>query len=377
MSKFISSTPINFDQRLIGIIKRVYKDDTLILKGFNVVNEKKITGFISKKSHNQLSKKFKKLPGLLNTKSFNNLSKNDIIGIYPNGTCELLFKQDSEHNSLFVTEKCNNNCIMCSQPRVRKDDIQENYTLNMNLINLLPKKTLSIGITGGEPTLLDNRLYFLLEKLAKRLEKTAIHILTNGRRFSDLNYTQILSSLSANERITFGVPVFSDYYQDHDFITQVKNSFYQTMQGLYNLARYDQNIELRIILQKHCVKRLDKLAKYILKNLPFTQHVAFMGIELCGNALRNIDYVWIDPDIYNKLLIESVSLLKMNGMDVSIYNIPLCLLPESLWKYSVNSISDWKREYYTFCDQCSARLLCGGVFESSKDFLRRIILEPI
>jgi hypothetical protein len=40
---------------------------------------------------------------------------------------------------------------------------------------------------------------------------------------------------------------------------------------------------------------LTRLAKYIYKNLPFVEHVTFMGLEFIGYTPHNIDKLWIDP----------------------------------------------------------------------------------
>jgi hypothetical protein len=51
---------------------------------------------------------------------------------------------------------------------------------------------------------------------------------------------------------------------------------------------------------------------------------------------------------------------------VSIFNLPLCLLPENLRRFSRHSISDWKRLYPRACGGCSMKASCGGVFGTSK-----------
>ena len=52
-------------------------------------------------------------------------------------------------------------------------------------------------------------------------------------------------------------------------------------------------------------------------------------------------------------------------MNVSIYNHQLCTLPKKLWKFSEKSISAWKNEYLSECNQCSKQQQCGGFFSSS------------
>ena len=50
---------------------------------------------------------------------------------------------------------------------------------------------------------------------------------------------------------------------------------------------------------------------------------------------------------------EAVDFLSTRGMNVSVYNSQLCLMPETLWKYTKKSISDWKNIYLDECSRCT------------------------
>lgn len=302
--------------------------------------------------------------GVYNIFDLSHLQDGDIVSVSPNGLIITLFRISSNNNSLFVTERCNSNCLMCSQPPKNKDDIEELYDINSRLISLIPKNTLELGITGGEPTLMQDLFPKLLHKIKIELPQTDIHVLTNGRTFSHSNIVKQVAAVS-NNKVVFGVPLYSDYYQSHDYIVQAENAFNQTIIGLYNLARFGLRIEIRIVLHKLTIPRLVKLSKYIYKNLPFVEHIAFMGLEYTGYTPFNIEKLWIDPYDYQKELKESVEFLDNSGMNVSIYNHQLCTIPEELWKFSQKSISAWKTDYLEECEGCLKKEECGGFFSSS------------
>ncbi|MFC1784968.1 His-Xaa-Ser system radical SAM maturase HxsC [Candidatus Neomarinimicrobiota bacterium] len=306
-----------------------------------------------------------KLKAVYNILSVDHLEQDDIILIKPNGTIYTFFRNKSEHNSLFITNRCNSNCLMCSQPPKNYDDLDYFYRINCQLISMIPITTQGLGITGGEPTLLGKRLINLLELIVSQLPETNLHVLTNGRSFAWKNVTTAISKVESS-RILFGIPLYSDYFQEHDYIVQAKNAFNQTILGLHNMARYNLRTELRIVLHKKTYKRLPKLAQFIYKNLPFVEHIAFMGLEYTGYTPRNDKVLWIEPSEYSDQLEEATYYLEEMGMKVSIYNLPLCLLKQSLWKFSKNSISDWKREYFKECNKCDLLENCGGIFASSK-----------
>ena len=98
---------------------------------------------------------------------------------------------------------------------------------------------------------------------------------------------------------------------------------------------------------------------------PFVNHVALMGLENMGYVKKNWDLLWVDPLDYADLLEEAVRHLFYRRLNVSIYNLQLCVLPRSLWPFARQSISDYKNIYLDECAACDVRENCGGLFQSS------------
>lgn len=271
---------------------------------------------------------------------------------------------NSNDNTLFTTSRCNNRCIMCCQPPLDVDDIDELYQENIERIYNAPKNLPMIGITGGEPTLLGDRLITLVALIREQLPNTEIHILSNGRAFVDGDYAQRLADVGGG-KLVVGVPFHSDYSKDHDIIAGCKGSFNETMLGLYNLASVGIYIELRIVMNALNYKRFFAMAEYIHRNLSFVDWVAFMGMEYVGYAVKHNRHIWIEPKEYVPQLTSAVRYLAEWNYDVCIYNIPLCLLPKQFHKFAVKSISDWKNKYLDICEQCSLKADCCGLFSTS------------
>lgn len=305
------------------------------------------------------------IPSIENIPSLNHLEIGDIILLTPFGDVTTIFRKESHHNSLFITDRCNSNCLMCSQPPRNYDDLDYFFDVNSELITLLPSTLENLGITGGEPTLLGRRLVTLLALIKEYIPATNIHILTNGRIFAWKHVTESISQIH-NNRLIWGVPLYSDYYQQHDYIVQAKDAFNQTVLGLHNMARFGFRVEIRIVLHKQSYKRLYSLAKFIFRNFPFTEHVAFMGLEYVGYTIKNADLLWIEPKEYSEELEKAILFLDSVGITSSIYNLPLCLVKPTLWKFAQKSISDWKRNYLPECANCDLIEECGGIFETSK-----------
>jgi hypothetical protein len=90
-----------------------------------------------------------------------------------------------------------------------------------------------------------------------------------------------------------------------------------------------------------------------------------MGMEVTGYAKDNFDEVWIDPTEYKEQLFRAVRVVSRANLNVSIYNIPLCLLNKSAWGFAKKSISGWKNNYLNICGPCTAKAECCGVFTTS------------
>lgn len=275
------------------------------------------------------------------------------------------FRIDSNDNTLFTTARCNNNCIMCCQPPLDNDDIEELYQRNIEIINRAPKNIPVVGISGGEPTLLGDKLVDLIRHIRQTLPDSDIHILSNGRNFKDIEYTRKVVE-AADDKLFVGVPLHSDYYRDHDIIAGAKEAYNETIAGIFNLGALGAVIELRIVINKLNYMRLPQMADFIHKNLPFVAWTAFMAMEHIGHAVSNERNVWVEPINYADKLAEAVLTLAQWRKEVAIYNVPLCLIPEQIHRFAQKSISDWKNKYLPECNQCSLKSKCCGLFATSK-----------
>ncbi len=292
------------------------------------------------------------------------LTSGDIVAVHPSGRIDTLFRGDSAHNSLFVTEQCNSRCLMCSQPPRSVDDIEHFLLLNVRALRLMPRSTEVLGITGGEPTLLGTRLAQLLAICRTQLPGAQIDVLSNGRRLAD---TELVSRLAdvADGQMLFTIPLYADNPLRHDYIVQAHGAFDETVAGFYNLARAGIRSEVRVVLHRESAGRLAEIARFVQKNLPFVDQVAFMGLEMTGLARAHEELLWTEPRDYVPMLQDAVEYLTDFGIASSIYNLPRCLVPRHLWSYLRLSISDWKREYVSACGICAERDACGGVFGTS------------
>lgn len=287
----------------------------------------------------------------------------------------VLYRRGSKANTLFATERCNSRCLMCSQPP-REDDDSWRIGELMRVIELCDGDEVQLGISGGEPTLLGGNLATVIDKAGQHLPRTLLHVLTNGRLFSDRTFAASLTK-QRKEHVIWAVPLYADVAELHDEIVDAKEAFNETMAGLYELGRSRARVEIRVVLHAMSIPRLPQLVSLIYRRLPFVEHVALMGLEPMGFTKRNRERLWIDPVDYIPALESAVFYLAARSIPVSIYNLPLCILPTYLWPFAQQSISDWKNIYPNECNGCSVVERCSGFFSSAGPSWRSRAVHPI
>ena len=293
------------------------------------------------------------------------LAPGDVLSLPPNGSrIKVLWRRRSHQNSVLLTERCDNFCLMCSQPPKQVDD---DWLMDetLELVRLLPSETDQIGFTGGEPTFYGARLIELLTLCKTLLPNAGVHVLSNGRRFADLDFAVAYAEID-NPEMMVGIPVYGAEPSLHDYVVQARGAFDDTIKGILNLAKLDQRIEIRVVVHRQTAPALVEIAEFITRNIPFVDQVALMGLEMMGFARANLDTVWIDPVEYAPALTEAALLLDRAGIRTMIYNHQLCLIEQRAWRFAVKSISDWKNAYHPECTSCSVIDACGGFFHSAK-----------
>lgn len=297
-----------------------------------------------------------------------NLKIGDIVLLNPSGVGTFLFEFNSTANSVFLTNRCNSRCIMCSQPPNPDDD---NYIgLSLETISLLDPGTKVLGITGGEPTLVLDGLIEVLSACNNYIPSAEIQLLTNARILCDYDKAKKLADAGRN-KLLLCVPLYADVDLIHDEIVNAKGAFWETIEGIYNLERLKIPVEIRNVIIKQNYHRLESWSEFIYRGFPFASHLAIMGLEPLGLALKNLTKVWIDPSDYMPFLLKSVKHLNQRDMNISIYNHQLCTMPQELWPFARKSISEWKNVFFDECSDCDVKKDCGGFFQSAENIKSR------
>jgi His-Xaa-Ser system radical SAM maturase HxsC len=255
---------------------------------------------------------------------------------------------------------------MCPQPPCADESSQ--HLENLRILSLLKGDVKMLAITGGEPTLFPDRLIEYFSIINKKFPRARVEILTNASLLSDFNVAKKIA-LATPYDTCFCVSIHGDTGSLAESIMRCPKGWDKALTGIWNLAKLHQQIEIRVVVTKNNAPYIEDIAQFLYRNFPFVSHIAFMGQEIIGEARNNFESIWVDPIQYVANLDKAVRYLAGMGVNTSIYNIPLCLLPESSRRYAARSISDWKQEYKGECCGCDVKDQCCGFFTTSGDVM--------
>lgn len=282
----------------------------------------------------------------------------DVLLVNPTrGTAERLIRSSSPHNTFLVTERCDQVCVMCSQP-------PKKYHVDLfpyfEIAALLAPEGATIGISGGEPTLFKDQLFPFLKRVLEQRPDLSFHVLTNGQHFSDDD--RVVMRELDQSRILWGVPLYSHDPVIHDEIVGKLGAHEMLLKNLAFLCQVGAAIELRTVLMKPNAVSLPKLAQLITAMLPFIRVWAVMQTESIGFGRMNWKTLFFDSSDGFDVVGRAIDLVRSRGIEALLYNFPLCTVPESYRRLAPSTISDWKRAYREECRGCTLKSQCGGFF---------------
>lgn len=312
------------------------------------------------------------LIGLECNELFDNFSEGDIVWVNSRlNQVKSVLSSRSTANTLLLTEQCENRCLFCSQPPNQLSDTHLYHQAALALLNF--NSQAFIGLSGGEPTHNENAFITLLSTLKQFDNCTKLHILSNGRRFRDNDFTNQIVEIINGRDVLWGIPLYGHYSDLHNHLVVSENAFIDTVEGLLNLSSQGQSIELRILPVKDNLKYLENIIQFVVSSFLNLPIISIMNLEPKGYARKNFNSLYASVEDQVPSLERAVECADRFGVEIRLFNYPLCLLSEVLRCKAVKSISDWKNYYTNECLECKLRNDCGGFFTSSKGkFLENI-----
>lgn len=236
----------------------------------------------------------------------------------------------------------------------------------------------SFTLTGGEPTLHPDFLR-ILAHMRREFPGAPIRLLTNGRMLVYEDFARWTLGI-AGAPFEVGVPLFGPDARTHDSISRARGSFTQTRRGLEHLRllrRKEQRVELRVILTRPQLKRLEPLIDHILEEFSWVDRTAFLFVELEGHAERHQKALAVGMRECGRALDMLRSKLRRLP-DPGLYHFPLCVLPSRLWPMVRNTLAAHKVVFLEGCrTRCVYRRQCVGVHRTYLERMGARDIRPI
>lgn len=281
--------------------------------------------------------------------------------------------------NIISNKKCNNNCLICTRAHMDLKEMKFEEVKEF-LANLKSNGFNYIILTGGEPTFRDDLLEII--HLSKKLGFKKLQIQTNGRRFSDIEFTKNI--ISGNEEfIDIFLSIHGHNSELHEKITRVDGSFNETTLGIRNIIKFNGLVRTNTVISKLNYEFLYDIAKYLLSlKLNIIQ---FSFIHPNGEALKNFSLTIPNINDVIPYVKKALDIQKStNGIKIFVEAIPFCLL-EEYYIYSTEIIlpesylkADTKKTKSLECQNCRFFKTCPSIWSSyylRKDFNFNLIIK--
>lgn len=289
----------------------------------------------------------------------------DIFLLSSDGRLVLVYEASSGDNVLLITGRCNSNCIMCpTHDNYRRHSTDLTLSSALTFIDYMPEDADHITITGGEPFMMGEAIFPVLQKLKAKQPYTDYLLLTNGRALAYQPYFEKFLQ-STPDRMLVGIPVHGHNADRHDRITRAPGSFEQTRIAVRKLVAAGIRVEIRLVISKLNYDDISSIGDLIVREFKGVTTVKFMGLEMLGNAAKYCEDVWItysDAWNYSKTAVDKII---QSGIDVGLYNFPLCAVDLPYHALCQKSITSYKVRFPAACDTCRKKDACGGFFAGS------------
>ena len=267
------------------------------------------------------------------------------------------------YKRIFIGSSCNNRCLYCNEKN--KESQPDVFDLSASLHHTDPID--SIELYGGEPMIRTD--FFNILDTARSRGYKRIKLITNARACADIN--------TAVKIVEFGcyhyeIKIHHHRADVHDFVTQVRGSLLETMQGLTNLRRintlhstpFSAFISLRIHLSK---KNVEDLSDIIVAFIPYRIDRFILSLD---DSELNLSTAL--PHIKN-----AIDLSILNRVWVLTHKIPPCCMRG--FEHHVSEIYDYTTGAYRkseTCKRCPINESCPGLASSYADTYGFNDLQP-
>ena len=230
-----------------------------------------------------------------------------------------------KNNIIQLTNQCNNNCLICQDKELKEKVLMKDFNeLKKEVDGLFLKGVRIVSIYGGEPYLNKN-ITRLLDYLFKM--DISCYISTNARIFSS---EKLVRNLSRIKKVSVITTLFSYKKNIHEYLTNVLNSYNQTIKGIKNLIKFNISVTTIIVLTTKNIGDLLKTVKFL--NQLGVRRIKISGLINKGRMIKRHDLI-PNFDLVKKEIIQVINFTKDKNIRLVFEKLPFCVFPINKFKF--------------------------------------------
>jgi len=252
---------------------------------------------------------------------------------------------------------CNNNCKYCFE---KDQKFSEKSTEDLKKeIKIIRKKFPYINFMGKEPTLRKDIIDLI--KYSNKLKFDQIGITTNGRMFAYPDFAKRILQSGLDQVV---VTVAGHNEKMHEFHTQAKGSFMQTLGGIKNIIGYKSpkhSLVLNIMVTKKNISKLEEIVDFYYRIgvreinighiLPFNKEI-----------VKAKNFIARMKTVVPHLI--SVAKKYRDKIKFLFVEYPPCIFPKEYRHLSFPCLEESpQKKRFALCQKCSHKEKCNGVHE--------------
>lgn len=224
---------------------------------------------------------------------------------------------------------CNNLCKFCiNATPARRRRFVPFEVLKKELYDFYKDGYRQVGFLGGEPTIYPDLAKLI--SLATHIGYIRIHLVSNGRKYSNINF---LKKLTDSGLIRFYVSIHSHKSEIEDYLTSVKGGFDEKIKGLLNLVilknkgLIKERIFMNLVINRFNYKYLSEILYFYKKNFALTDF-RFNFIRPSGRAFKNFNLLVPRYSQVKQYLLEAMNLSRQLKLNLTLEGVPFCFLSD-------------------------------------------------
>lgn len=257
---------------------------------------------------------------------------------------------------VFTGYVCNIRCKFCFYLNKPVHDIKDQIYNQLILGNKFGMT--GVDFSGGEPTILP--YWFDILKYTKKLGYKDICSITNGYRYSDINFLKRSIDAGLND-ILFSLHGHNS--EIHDGLTGIKGSFNKILSAINNAKELGQKFRINTVVSKYNYKMIPELANLINDLNPVAMN--FLPFRIETNADFDSAVKQSDSLQYIKTSIDILD----DNIETTVRYVPFCLM-KNYEKY-VSTYIQRMFEPYEWSEYLFSKMDCIR----DNEFIKTIDLE--